>query len=49
LYSPLNIINIRLNKSRMMRCEWHVGGKGETRTANRILLGNPDGKGTHEK
>jgi hypothetical protein len=49
LYSPLNIVNIRLNKSRMMRCEWHMGGKGETINASRILLGKPDGKGPHEK
>jgi len=37
----------RKKKSRMMRCEWHTGRRGERRNASRKLLGKPDGKGPH--
>jgi transcription termination factor 2 len=42
LYSSPNII--RMIKSRRMRWAGHVARMGETRSANRILVGKPEGK-----
>jgi hypothetical protein len=42
LYSSPNII--RMIKSRRMRWAEHAARMGETRNANRILVGKPEGK-----
>jgi hypothetical protein len=47
LYSSPSII--RIIKSKRMRWAGHVARTGEERKANRLLLGNPEGKETIRK
>jgi len=42
LYSSPN--NVRVIKSRRMRCAGHVARMGEERGAYRVLVGKPEGK-----